>query len=398
MKYVSLVEEGAPDLAWLEKLLAREEQNPILDPQAWSQMEERHGADFARAVLYILTRKTFEPRQAQRYWRGIVNHRRALRETLGRDLGLRAALCDYFVNIEPAVKSPLILEEELFAQKEQTALCDELTGLFNRRFFNSVLAKQIAASQRFGQVFSLLLVDVDWFKLYNDRHGHLAGDQALVEIAGLLQACARNIDYVVRFGGEEFAVILPLADKGQALGVAQRHREAVMAHHFPGQEIMPQGRLTISLGVATFPDDAGDALDLIQRADQALYQAKRQGRNQVRAAHPERRRHPRVPFKVPVRYRYLDARQGFQQGQALDISHGGLGLQSLRAVDARRPLELVIEDPKQKLDISVQGSVVRVSLAPGKTQAYNLGVSLQGAPRRHTAFQALVESRLRTIQ
>ncbi|MBI4799830.1 MAG: GGDEF domain-containing protein [Desulfarculus sp.] len=383
MKHVSMMEEGAPDLAWLEKFLAREEHNPILDPQAWSRLEDRHGPDFARTALYILTRKTFEPGPARRYWRGVVNHRRALREVLGRDVGLRAALCDYFVNFEPAVKSPLILEEEIFAQKEQTALCDELTGLFNRRFFNSVLAKQIAASQRFGQVFSLLMLDVDWFKLYNDRHGHLAGDQALVEIAGILQGCARNIDYVVRYGGEEFAVILPLADKGQALGVAQRHREAVMAHHFTGQEIMPQGRLTISLGVATFPDDASDALSLIQRADLALYQAKRQGRNQVRAAHPERRRHPRVPFQVPVRYRYLDAHQGFQQG-----------------VDARRPLELIIQDPKQKLDIRVQGSVVRIALAPGqgKAQTYNLGVSLQGAPRRHTAFQALVESKLGTMQ
>jgi diguanylate cyclase (GGDEF)-like protein len=397
MKHVCLAEAGSLNLSLLEDFLADEEKAPLLDPQAWFDLEAQHGPDFPRAVLYILTRKSFDNREAQSYWRGIVHHRQTLRQQLGRDVGLRAALCDYFINIQPAVKTPLILEEELFVQKEQTALCDELTGLFNRRFFNSVLSKQIASAQRYGQGFSLLLLDVDWFKVYNDRHGHLAGDQALVEIAGLLQACARDIDYVVRYGGEEFAVILPLADKEQALSVAQRHREAVQDHFFPGQEAMPLGRITISLGVATFPDDAQDAMELIDRADQALYQAKRQGRNLALAAQPERRRHPRVPFRGEVKYRYLDNRQGFQPARALDISQTGLRLHSARAVEARRPLEIVIKTAGQDLEVTVQGQVVRISLAPGQGH-YHLGVALEDAPDQHPAYQALVEGKLATLQ
>lgn len=396
MEHLFIAEDGALNLSLLEDFLAREEKSPLPEPQAWLALEAQHGPDFPRAVLYILTRKSFEAQEAQRYWRGVLKHRLALRQALGRDVGLRAALCDYFVNIEPAVKSPLILEEELFAQKEQTALCDELTGLFNRRFFNSVLGKQIAAAQRYGQCFSLLLLDVDWFKLYNDRYGHLAGDQALVDISAILQACARNIDYVVRYGGEEFAVILPLTDKEPAMGVAQRLRQAVQEHEFPGQEIMPQGRLTISLGVATYPQDAPDALGLIDRADQALYQAKRRGRNLALAARLERRRHIRVPFQGDARFRYLDGRPDFQQGQTLDISHSGLSLQSPQAVDSRRPLEIRLKIEGQELELTVQGQVVRVALATGHRQAYQLGVALADSECQHGDYQALVEGRLAT--
>jgi diguanylate cyclase (GGDEF)-like protein len=398
MKLVCLAEDGALNLSLLEDFLAREEKSPLLDPRAWADLETQHGPDFPSAALYILTRKSFEPREARRYWRGIVHHRLDLRQALGRDVGLRATLCDYFVNIEPAVKSPLILEEELFAQKEQNALCDELTGLFNRRFFNGVLSKQIAAAQRYGQCFSLLLLDVDWFKVYNDRHGHLAGDQALVRIAGILQACARNIDYVVRYGGEEFAVILPLADPGQAMGVAQRLREAVQGHDFPGQEVMPQGRLTISLGVSTFPDDAGAALELIDRADQALYQAKRRGRNLALAAPPERRRYRRVPFRGEVRYRNLGSRQEYVSARALDISQGGLRLQSPRAAEARQPLEIVIKIMDQQAELTVRGQVMRASRAPGQDQTYHLGVALEDSQGQPPRYQALVQGKLGTMQ
>ncbi len=398
MKDLLPAEDGALNLSQLEEALSWEEKNPLLDPRAWLDLEAQHGPDFPRAVLYVLTRKSFEPREARRYWRGILNHRRALREVLGRDVGLRAALCDYFVNIEPAVKSPIILEEELFAQKEQTALCDELTGLFNRRLFNSVLGKQIASSRRYGHCFSLLLLDVDWFKVYNDRHGHLAGDQALVDIAGILHGSARNIDYVVRFGGEEFAVILPLADKEQALAVAQRHLRAVEEHEFAGQEVMPRGRLTISVGVATYPDDAQNALDLINRADQALYAAKRRGRDLVMAAKPERRRHPRISFRGEVSYRYLDSQQVYLRGQALDISQGGLGLHATESVEAQRPMEIIIQAPGQKLDINVQGSVVRVSLLPGTRPGYRLGVALDDSQTQQPGYQALLANGPRTLQ
>lgn len=390
---VILSSEGAIDLGLLSRLLAAEELQPLSAPQDWQPLENKYGPGFSQAMLYVLTRKEFSLPEARRHWRAILKHRVAMNQALGRDVGLRTALCDYFLNIEPIFKSPLLLEEELLAQRERTALHDELTGLFNRRYFNNVLARQVTACQRHEQCFSLLMIDVDRFKAYNDRFGHLAGDRALVEMGRVLQSSARAMDYVVRYGGEEFAVILPRTDKEQALRVAERHRRAAEEHYFAGEELMPGERLTISMGVACFPDDADDLLGLIARADEALYQAKRRGRNRVCSARSDRRRHPRVPCQDQVRFRDLGCcDNAFRQGQALDISQGGLRVRSGQSLEPGRPVEIVIQAQDLGLEVVVRGEVAHLSLAPGTPQPYQLGMSLT-ASARNPSFQHLLESR-----
>jgi two-component system cell cycle response regulator len=158
---------------------------------------------------------------------------------------------------------------------------DGLTGLYNVRYFRQSLDSAIAATLEGGQKFSIVILDVDYFKQYNDAHGHLAGDELLKDLASLLEEAGRTSDICARYGGEEFVMLLSGADRESALAFAERLRVSVEQRPFAGGESQPRGKVTISAGVACCPDDGRDRESLIGRADYALYQAKRKGRNTV---------------------------------------------------------------------------------------------------------------------
>ncbi len=161
------------------------------------------------------------------------------------------------------------------------AIRDGLTGLFNHRYFQECLAKELYRSKRHGGPVSLLFLDVDSFKAYNDAHGHVRGDQLLSVLAEILKKNLRATDTAARYGGEEFTVILPQTSREGAYALAEKIRSQVYEHAFEGSESQPSGRVTISVGIASFPEDAADGLSLVHQADQALYEAKQQGRNRV---------------------------------------------------------------------------------------------------------------------
>jgi diguanylate cyclase (GGDEF)-like protein len=152
--------------------------------------------------------------------------------------------------------------------------------VYNHRTFQERLAQEIARAHRYSHPLSLLMIDVDHFKMYNDTHGHPQGDTVLQALARLLREMSRTSDTVARYGGEEFAIILPETDSVSAQKIGERLREQVERHPFPGQELMPGGTLTISIGVATHVC-AGSKDALLQAADAALYTAKHKGRNRV---------------------------------------------------------------------------------------------------------------------
>ncbi len=161
---------------------------------------------------------------------------------------------------------------------------DGLTGLYNHRYFQEVLARETARAGRYRRIFSLLFADVDHFKRYNDLHGHQAGDQALAVIAEILLRCVRKSDFIARYGGEEFVILLPETSRDNARVVAERVRGSIEGHPFPGRETQPGGALTVSIGLSSFPEDGLQPVDLIRRADAALYSAKRGGGNAHRMA------------------------------------------------------------------------------------------------------------------
>jgi len=170
---------------------------------------------------------------------------------------------------------------EANARLAQLAVTDGLTSLYNHRHFHERLALEVERSGRNGLPLALFMIDVDHFKHYNDRKGHPAGDEVLRQLARLLADGRRVNDFVARYGGEEFAVVLVDTTKLAAFQLADKLRERVAEHPFPSADGQPGGKLTISVGVATFPDDAAESEGLVRAADAALYKAKAAGRDRV---------------------------------------------------------------------------------------------------------------------
>jgi diguanylate cyclase (GGDEF)-like protein/PAS domain S-box-containing protein len=171
----------------------------------------------------------------------------------------------------------------LYEKQTRLAISDGLTGLCNHRFFHESLNEEVVRAGRYERNVSVIILDIDHFKKYNDAHGHQAGDRLLKELSAVLTNVARLNDVVGRYGGEEFVYLLHEANKGEAMLFAKRLLQRVADHVFEGESVLPGGKLTVSLGVASFPEDASSSQDLIHHADMALYLAKSEGRNQVRA-------------------------------------------------------------------------------------------------------------------
>lgn len=169
----------------------------------------------------------------------------------------------------------------LYEHMKKAALIDELTGLANYRAFRTRLDSEIERALRYKRVFSLVMFDIDFFKEYNDNNGHDIGNVALSRVGKILLKNRRNSDMAARFGGEEFIVILPETGRKGACAYAERIRKEVEETRFPGEENQPNGRLTISGGVAEFPTDGSTAKDIIKAVDTAAYIAKNSGRNKV---------------------------------------------------------------------------------------------------------------------
>jgi diguanylate cyclase (GGDEF)-like protein len=179
-----------------------------------------------------------------------------------------------------------LINAERSAQAQSLIYIDDLTKLYNGRYLNVVLDREMKRSERYRNFFSVLFMDIDFFKRVNDAHGHLVGSRVLVEVGAVLRACVRDSDTVVRYGGDEFVVLLVETNAGEAMFVAERMRRMIEAEPFvkeAGLEI----RLTISIGISAFPEHATTKQALLNLADQAMYRGKESTRNVVYLAHAQ---------------------------------------------------------------------------------------------------------------
>jgi diguanylate cyclase (GGDEF)-like protein/putative nucleotidyltransferase with HDIG domain len=176
-----------------------------------------------------------------------------------------------------ASEAGVVIENaQLYGRARERAHTDELTGLFNHRYFHERIDEEISRCSRFGDIFSLVFVDLDLFKAYNDIYGHLAGDDMLKQIGSYIKSSVRSIDMAFRYGGDEFTVILPQASLEDAQKVAERIRKRIEV------EMDSKGApLTCSFGIASWPTDGVMREEIIQAADAALYNAKQMGRNRI---------------------------------------------------------------------------------------------------------------------
>lgn len=174
-----------------------------------------------------------------------------------------------------------IQNAKLHQEIKQLAITDDLTGLYNFRYIKDRLDEEVKRAQRFKHLLALIMADIDHFKEFNDNYGHLAGNKVLQNIADILRSNIREVDIVGRFGGEEFIIILPEANKKEAHKIAERIRIKVEDYNFINKKSHPNEKVTLSLGVTSCFQESITPQGLIYKVDQALYQAKRRGRNRV---------------------------------------------------------------------------------------------------------------------
>jgi diguanylate cyclase (GGDEF)-like protein len=184
-------------------------------------------------------------------------------------------------NILVNIISISVFNAQTFEEIRDLALTDAMTNLHNYRYFEDRLKEEINRARRSGSCVSIIMLDIDYFKNYNDTLGHQAGDEALRTLGLILKNTVREEDIVNRYGGEEFCIILPGLGKEVISILGERIREKVAEFPFLKQNVQPGGKLTVSLGGSTFPEDADDFEGLVYKADQALYNSKNSGRNRL---------------------------------------------------------------------------------------------------------------------
>jgi len=174
-----------------------------------------------------------------------------------------------------------IEKAKLLEETRLLSITDDLTQLYNHRYLVQQLLTELSRAKRYQEPLSFIIMDIDNFKQYNDTHGHVKGNEVLKQLAALLKKVSRTYDIVSRYGGEEFTIVCPKTNKQNAFDFAERIRRMIENTEFPDAHTQPLGRITVSIGIAGFPDDTRDPLGLIDKADIALYLAKGSGRNCV---------------------------------------------------------------------------------------------------------------------
>jgi diguanylate cyclase (GGDEF)-like protein len=242
----------------------------------------RKPGTYYRDLIFAIIQIRLPEEEAKRDWRDILKHKYLLSEKLGRNVGIHVATLDYYTNIKKRFTNPKIIDAHEYADTASRAISDDLTKAYNRHFFDDEFKRLFLQARTSGKGFSLIMLDLDHFKIYNDLNGHIQGDIALIEIVRILHAVCSKDDTVCRYGGEEFTILLGAQPINLALKTAEHVRQAIYDYRFVNEQLLPGGRLSASLGVTTYRSDIANPQDMIEEADVALYRAKNGGRNRVK--------------------------------------------------------------------------------------------------------------------
>jgi diguanylate cyclase (GGDEF)-like protein len=300
------------------------------------------------ALISLLCNLRMGEEEARSHWQAIGLHREELTWRLGRDPGVRVAALDHFVNREPLLLSPKVIEESSFERTARTAEADGMTGLLGERAFLAAVRAEARRAQRRAQEFAVALLDVDDFAALNGSRGRRVGDALLRELANLIRGRLRDMDLAARLQGGHFALLLPLTRRMGGFVAVDRIRAAVSESYLLPGLVGPAMSVTLSAGLAAFPEDGDSAARLFDQALLAVGRARESGGNRVVMRTPERR--------DQVRYRPM----GLAGGVAADFAHGQrAGQVRIRDLSAAGALleGLGPTRPGEVLELRLEGAV-----------------------------------------
>ncbi len=307
-------------------------------------LASRTKKNFYSKLLELYINLNFDEAEAKHHWKNIINNIDFMEHQLNREIGLRVAIVDYFINHTEMMKEPIVVEMRIFRENEKLALVDSLTGLFNKRFYDISVRKEYKKALRFNQIFSLVLLDLDDFKKVNDTKGHLFGDEVLANFGKFLSNSSREEDIICRYGGEEFIIILPETTGDGALMYAERIRKLLKKDNF-----FKKHKITFSGGISTFPYNGKELKTLFKSVDKSLYAAKYAGKDCVIKSIGNKRKFKRFNKSWKIQYQCLRDSFGTPQIEEVisqDISIGGLRFESKQdlQIDSLILLKLDIPD------------------------------------------------------
>lgn len=277
-----------------EKIISLLSEDEVHQSFLLQQIEEISAPEitnyFYSNLIDLFVHLSVDEDEAKHHWEEIFIHYDQICSELERDVGLRLAIYDYFINLNKSIENPLLVEIRMFNEAKHYAMFDSLTGLFNRRYFDINLAKELQRARRYKKALSIFLLDIDDFKTINDSKGHLFGDEVLKKFAAFLNEMSREEDIVCRFGGEEFIIILPETTAKKALHYSDRIRKALKQNTF-----FTHNKVTFSGGIAQYPYAGKSVPQLIANADKSVYEAKSKGKDKIIISNKEKRRAFRYP-------------------------------------------------------------------------------------------------------
>jgi diguanylate cyclase (GGDEF)-like protein len=308
-----------------DRIISMLEEGPKT-PAGWREtmvwLDKEAGPGVYAVLLFVLTQLDFTAEKAQEHWGRILKQWEDLNRRVPGKVDLRVAVLQYFLRSQRKLHNPAIVEIKILRRTQDSAIYDELTRLYNFRYFQDRVVAETRRAMRYDQPLTLLMIDADDFKAFNDSRGHLAGNMALRRLASVLKRSVREVDIAARYGGEEFAVLLPSTGKLAALKLGEKIRLAVEKAGIGRDDKEGSRPLTVSLGVASLPGDAATTEELVDRADRALYIAKSMGKNCVKPFSDERREYARLDAALQGRFSLVEA--GSRPLTTLNVSDGGV--------------------------------------------------------------------------
>jgi len=359
--------------------------------QALSSLAGAHPEmEVYRNYFYLLTHLEFEEADAVRHWDEFKAYHARFEADLGYSIDTRITTLSYFINENKQLISPKIIEMKVFQRTQDKVILDELTSLYNYRHFRERIKTETQAAMERETMLSLVIIDIDDFKHINDDYGHLAGDGILRQISTLMKIEFSNRGDAFRYGGEEFAVLVPRSSKQEVYDIANRLCERIASHAFVNENSATRHELSVtaSLGIAVYPHDCDSSDTLIGNADKALYNAKGTGKNIV-CLYSENQRRAKRP-NISIHGELSSFKTSSVSIQTLNVSKGGIRFFCEEKLSRNSVVELKLDLEKSKDAVTVLCRIVNRSPDNGGFVYGSVVVAIDKRDRIH--FNRFVDS------